>query len=75
MMTQRSFFRVLPEFIAFRHTHQYYLALTDHDGSPDHPPILSGKICETAQPSFRNWLYRYGLCECGDFLLEWLIAC
>ncbi len=66
----RQLIKVGPEFNGFRHAHPVKIALTDHDGRPD-LLVPSGVECYTPTPIWRNFLYRYGLCKCGDFAIDW----
>lgn len=39
------------------------MALTDHDGSPDHPMVALTELCETPYPA--------SVCTCGWYQLTW----
>lgn len=67
----RQLIKIGKEFHSFRHAYPMKIMLTDHDGGPNHPAILSDVVCETPAPTWRNFLYRYGICECGDYTLDW----
>lgn len=54
----------------FRHARPVKIALTDHDGNPDQL-VPSAVECYTPAPTFRNFLYRWGLCKCGEYALDW----
>ncbi len=66
----RQLIKVGREFRGFRHAHPVKIALTDHDGDPS-KLVSSGVECYTPAPTWRNFLYRYQLCECGDVALDW----
>ncbi len=66
----RQIIKIGKEFGSFRHAHPVKMALTDHDGDPN-LLVQSGVECFTQTPPWRNFLYRYGLCECGDFGIDW----
>lgn len=67
----RQLITIGKKFNGFRHAHPVKMMLTDYDGSPEHPAVLSGTECYTPAPTWRNFLYRYRLCKCGDFALDW----
>ena len=67
----REMITIGKEFHSFRHAHPVKIMLTDYDGSLGHPAIPSGTECVTPAPTWQNFMYRYGLCKCGNFALDW----
>ncbi len=47
-----------------KHYNQGRMALTDHDGSPGHPPVHIVTECVTHWPS--------SVCRCGTYCIDWL---
>jgi len=39
------------------------MVLTDHDGTPGHPPATVTEVCESDFPA--------GVCSCRDYLIIW----
>lgn len=46
-----------------KHYNAGKMALTDHDGSPGHPPMDTMTECVSHWPS--------GVCSCGEYLIIW----
>lgn len=66
----RQMIKLDSKFNGFRHAHPVKIALTDHDGDPD-LLVQSSTDCYTPAPTFRNFLYRYGMCKCEEYALDW----
>ncbi len=46
-----------------KHYRVSQMALTDHDGSSEHPPVDLTQVCETHYPA--------GVCLCGAYRITW----
>jgi hypothetical protein len=55
--------KIPPYAHTLRHLLPMQVCLTDHDGSPEHPPLEVTKVCETHYP--------YSVCSCGEYYVDW----